>query len=260
MATERLDQLLVERGLFPSRERAKRTVMAGLVDVDGQRVDKPGTKVGREADLSVRGGAEPFVSRAGRKLDAALDHFLPLHPELDPAGKVCLDVGASTGGFTDCLLKRGAERVFAVDVGYGQLELGLRRDPRVVVMERINARHLAADALGEPVAIATMDLSFISLAKVVPAIVPHLTVGGHLLTLIKPQFEAGRAEVGKGGVVRDPEVRRRVVAETAEAVAGAGLRCLGTVDSAVPGVSGNREAFGLFVRDERPVSDHEETA
>ncbi|HVF60480.1 MAG TPA: TlyA family RNA methyltransferase [Thermoanaerobaculia bacterium] len=240
----RLDQLLVERGLFPSREQARRAVMAGVVEVEGRRVDKPGTAVGEAAriDLLAR---EPFVSRAGKKLAHALDRF-----EIDPASWVCLDVGASTGGFTDCLLQRGAARVYAVDVGYGQLDQRLRQDPRVVVMERVNARHLAADALPEPVRLAVFDLSFISLAKVVPAIVPHVEPGGLLLPLVKPQFEAGRGAVGKGGILRDGAVRASTVRSTAEALAGLGLELLGVEDSAVPGAGGNREAFALLRRPE----------
>ncbi|HEX6200015.1 MAG TPA: TlyA family RNA methyltransferase [Thermoanaerobaculia bacterium] len=239
----RLDQLLVERGLFPSRERARRAVMAGTVEVDGRRVDKPGTAVADEARLELIGRGEPYASRAGRKLEAALDAF-----GVSPAGRVCLDVGASTGGFTDCLLQRGAERVYAVDVGYGQLDYRLRNDPRVVVMERINVRYLEPDALPEAVDLFTVDVSFISLTKVVPALLPHLArPGGEMLTLIKPQFEAGREQVGKGGIVRDEAVRSRVIAETAEALGRLdGLELAGVVDSEVPGTGGNREAFGWF--------------
>ncbi len=237
----RLDQLLVERGLFPSREQARRAVMAGTVEVEGRRVDKPGTAVPGEARLAVLAPKEPYVSRAGRKLEHALDHF-----QVDVAGQVCLDVGASTGGFTDCLLQRGAVRVYAVDVGYGQLDLRLRNDPRVVVMERINARNLAPDALGEPCGLVTIDVSFISLLKVVPALVPHLAPGGLLLPMIKPQFEAGRGAVGKGGILRDEAVRARVVRECAEGIAALGLTSLGVFDSPVAGTGGNREAFALF--------------
>jgi 23S rRNA (cytidine1920-2'-O)/16S rRNA (cytidine1409-2'-O)-methyltransferase len=237
----RLDQLLVERGLFTSREQARRAVMAGTVEVAGRRVDKPGTAVAMEAALNVIAPREPFVSRAGRKLAHALDHF-----ELDPAGWTCLDIGASTGGFTDCLLQRGAARVYAVDVGYGQLEDKLRQDPRVVVMDRINARYLAPDALPERCALITVDVSFISLAKVVPALLPHLAAGGLLLPMIKPQFEAGREAVGKGGIVRDEEVRSRVVAECAGGLSGLGLELLGTCDSGLPGAGGNLEAFALL--------------
>ncbi len=237
----RLDQLLVERGLFPSREQARRAVMAGTVEVEGRRVDKPGTAVSGEARLAVLAPKEPFVSRAGRKLAHALDHF-----GVDPAGWTCLDVGASTGGFTDCLLQRGAARVYAVDVGYGQLDLRLRNDPRVVVMERINARNLAPDALKERCGLITVDVSFISLLKVVPALLSHLAPGGLLLPMIKPQFEAGRGAVGKGGILRDEAVRGRVVRECAEGIAALGLIALGVFDSPVAGTGGNREAFALF--------------
>ena len=239
----RLDQLLVERGLFPSREQARRAVMAGTVEVEGKRVDKPGTAVRDEARVAVLAPREPFVSRAGRKLSHALDHFV-----LDPAGWVCLDVGASTGGFTDCLLQRGATRVYALDVGYGQLDQRLRNDPRVVVMERINARYLAPDALPEPCDLITLDLSFISLLKVVPALLPHLSQEGFLLPMIKPQIEAGRGAVGKGGILRDEAVRRRVVDECAAGIASLGLEPLGVFDSPVAGTGGNREAFALFRR------------
>jgi 23S rRNA (cytidine1920-2'-O)/16S rRNA (cytidine1409-2'-O)-methyltransferase len=217
--------------------------MAGTVEVDGRRVDKPGTAVADEAGLEVIGRGEPYASRAGRKLEAALDAF-----GVSPAGRVCLDVGASTGGFTDCLLQRGASRVYAVDVGYGQLDYRLRNDPRVVVMERINVRYLEPDALPESIDLFTVDVSFISLTKVVPALLPHLArPGGEMLTLIKPQFEAGRELVGKGGIVRDEAVRSRVITETAEALAGLdGLELAGVVDSEVPGMGGNREAFGWF--------------
>jgi 23S rRNA (cytidine1920-2'-O)/16S rRNA (cytidine1409-2'-O)-methyltransferase len=246
----RLDQLLVNRGLFSSREKARRAVMAGCVEVDGRRVDKPGTPVSEEADLAVVETAEPYVSRAGRKLEAALDHF-----HLDPADRVCLDVGASTGGFTDCLLKRGARRVYAVDVGYGQLDYSLRIDPRVVVMERVNARNLPPDALPEPCWLVTVDVSFISLIKVVPALLAHLESGGYLLPLVKPQFEVGRGVVGKGGIRRDDEVRRRVVETTVDRLCDLGLELLGVLESPVAGAGGNRESLALFRKPgPRPVS------
>lgn len=233
--------MLVEKGLFPSREQARRAVMAGTVEVDGRRVDKPGTPVSEQARFEVKGPKEPFVSRAGRKLEAALDHF-----GVDPAGLVCLDVGASTGGFTDCLLERGAARVYALDVGYGQLDHRLRNDPRVVVMERVNARHLGPDDLPEPCGLVTLDVSFISLGKVVPALLPHVVSGGLLLPMIKPQFEAGRGVVGKGGILRDEAVRERVVRECAQGLADLGLELLGLFDSPVAGTGGNRETFALF--------------
>ncbi|HEV7517457.1 MAG TPA: TlyA family RNA methyltransferase [Thermoanaerobaculia bacterium] len=246
----RLDQLLVERGLFPSREQARRAVMAGTVEVDGRRVDKAGTAVAAGARLAVLAPKEPYVSRAGRKLAAALDHF-----GIDPAGRICLDVGASTGGFTDCLLQRGAARVYAVDVGYGQLDARLRQDPRVVVMERVNARHLRDGDLPEPASLVVVDVSFISLAKVVPALLPHLAPGGLLLPMIKPQFEAGRGQVGKGGIVRDPALRERVVAACAEGLAALGLELAGRFDSPVAGMGGNREAFALLRQPARPEGD-----
>jgi 23S rRNA (cytidine1920-2'-O)/16S rRNA (cytidine1409-2'-O)-methyltransferase len=237
----RLDQLLVERGLFATREKAKRAVMAGQVDVDGVRVDKPGTPMREEARLELTGLADPFVSRAGGKLAAALDHFA-----VDPAGWRCLDVGASTGGFTDCLLQRGAAQVTALDVGYGLLDLKVRNDPRVVVRERENARHLAADAFDRPFDLVVVDVSFISLTKVVPALVPHVAAGGLLLPLIKPQFEVGRGGVGKGGLVRDETLRRSTIDERARDLAALGLELLGVFDSPVAGAEGNREAFALL--------------
>jgi 23S rRNA (cytidine1920-2'-O)/16S rRNA (cytidine1409-2'-O)-methyltransferase len=208
-------------------------------------VDKPGTAVRGDVELHLRESAEPFVSRAGRKLASALDHF-----EIDPAGLVCLDTGASTGGFTDCLLQRGARRVYAIDVGSGQLDLGLRRDERVVVMERLNARHLEPDALPEPCDLITLDLSFISLAKVVPALLPHLAPQGRIVALIKPQFEAGRGVVGKGGILRDETVRREVIDATVNSLEDLGLRLSGLIDSPVPGAHGNREALAHFTRAE----------
>ncbi len=254
----RLDQLLVERGLFASREQARRAVMAGGVEVDGRRVDKPGTAIRGEAAVRLAQAREPFVSRAGRKLAGALDHFAARFPELANegarplvAGRVCLDVGASTGGFTDCLLQRGAARVYAVDVGYGQLDQRLRNDSRVVVRERVNARYLTPGDVPEPCALATVDVSFISLAKVVPALLPLLAPGGFLLALVKPQFEAGRGAVGKGGILRREDLRRQVIDDTVAGLAApgfvpGGLEPWGVVDSEVAGVGGNREAFALL--------------
>ncbi len=240
---ERLDRLLARRGLFASREQARRAVMAGRVHVAGKPADKPGTLVPVAAEVGVIGPPRRYVSRGGEKLEHALDHFA-----IVPAGWVCLDVGASTGGFTDCLLQRGAHRVYALDVGRGQLDQALRQDPRVVVMEGCNARYLEPDALPEPVRLATVDVSFISLAKVVPALHALLVPGGLLLPLIKPQFEAGRREVGKGGVVRDEVVRTRVIREVASDLAAIGFELGGIVDSPVHGAKGNREAFACLER------------
>lgn len=208
------------------------------------RVDKPGRSVAADVKVMIAGPAEPFVSRGGRKLKAALDHF-----DIDPGGWVCLDVGASTGGFTDCLLQRGARKVFAIDVGYGQLDYGLRNDPRVKVMERVNARHLEPDALGESCDLATFDLSFISLVKVVPAVLDHVRDGGLLLMLVKPQFEAGRGEVGKGGIVRDESLRRETIDRTVADLETLGLTPSALFDSPVHGAKGNREAFALFIKE-----------
>lgn len=237
----RLDQQLVEKGLFESRERARRAVMAGIVRVDGVPADKPGSSVPDTAHLEVVGPTEPFVSRGGRKLAFALDHF-----ELDPTGWTCLDVGASTGGFTDCLLQRGAARVYALDVGRGQLDFKLRSDRRVVAMEGVNARYFEVESIAEPCQLVTVDVSFISLVKVVPALLPVLPPGGYLLTLIKPQFEVGKGLVGKGGVVRDESVRGRIIQERGEELASLGLALMGIVDSIVAGAKGNREALALF--------------
>lgn len=238
----RLDQLLHQRGLYPSREKARRAVMAGSVLVDEHKIDKPGTAVKDDAVIRILDNKEPFVSRAGRKLAAALDHF-----RLDPADMRCLDIGASTGGFTDCLLQRGARSVHAVDVGYNQLVHQLRQDPRVVVMERVNARHLGPDDLpADFFDLVTFDVSFISLRLVVPPTLPFAKPGAYVLPMIKPQFEAGRDQVGKGGIVRDPEVRRRVIEERIEDLKAHGLDLVEAVDSEVPGMEGNREAFALF--------------
>lgn len=260
MARLRLDQLLHQRGLLASREKAKRAVMAGEVLVDGQKVDKPGTQVKDDAELRLLRDPEPYVSRAGRKLAAALDHFGET-ADVDPAGMRCLDVGASTGGFTDCLLQRGAEHVVALDVGTNQLEYSIRSDPRVKSIEQTNARHLAPGDLPGPFDLVTLDLSFISLTKVVPPLLVFLREGSLLLPLVKPQFEAGRELVGKGGIVRDESVRRRVVDERVrdlesleppadsallQGLQDLRLRSLGTFDSPVHGSEGNRESFALF--------------
>jgi 23S rRNA (cytidine1920-2'-O)/16S rRNA (cytidine1409-2'-O)-methyltransferase len=236
MPKSRLDLLLVARGLAPSRERAQAWILAGLVEVDGRRADKAGAAVAEDAEVRVSGPEHPYVSRGGVKLAAALDAF-----GIDPAGLVCIDVGASTGGFTDCLLQRGARRVYAIDVGYGQLDARLRGDPRVILRERVNARTLSPEHVPEPAEIAVLDLSFISARLVLPAIAPLLAPSARVVVLVKPQFEAGRAEVGRGGIVRSDEVRERVVREIREFAEGLGFVTSGVVPSPIRGAKGNQE-------------------
>jgi 23S rRNA (cytidine1920-2'-O)/16S rRNA (cytidine1409-2'-O)-methyltransferase len=229
----RLDVLLVERKLAPSREVARRLIMAGEVRVDGQRRDKPGVRVPRSAALDVQQGPR-FVSRGGEKLAAALEAF-----PVPVSGRVCADVGASTGGFTDCLLQHGAARVYALDVGYGQIAYRLRRDPRVVVMERTNARYV--ETLPEQVALLVADVSFISLRYLFPVFHRWLKPRADVIMLIKPQFEAGRELVGKGGVVRDPAVHRHVLEEVLSAAQGEGYALRGLIRSPLKGPAGNVE-------------------
>jgi 23S rRNA (cytidine1920-2'-O)/16S rRNA (cytidine1409-2'-O)-methyltransferase len=238
---KRLDALLVERGLAESRARAQALVMAGLVP----GYEKPGQQVDEDAELTVA-AAPAFVSRGGEKLAHGFDAL-----GVDPAGLDCLDVGASTGGFTDVLLQRGARRVIALDVGYGQLHPRLRADPRVTVLERTNARTL--EALPFPPQLVVCDVSFISVRTALPPALRLAAPGWQALVLVKPQFEAGRADVGKGGVVRDPEVRRRVVREVAEAALGWGARVAGVVDSGLPGPKGNRELVLHLVHSDHPT-------
>ncbi len=239
----RLDLVLAERGLAISRSRAQSLVIAGRVKVDGVVVTKAGTGISNEALVEVIEPDHPYVGRGALKLVAALDAF-----DIDPKDLDCLDVGASTGGFTDVLLGRGARRVIALDVGRGQLDWKLRSDERVIVMEGINARHLGKDDLEFPVQLVVMDLSFISLTKVVPALIPHLEVNHHLICLIKPQFEAGRQEVGRGGIVRDETVRTRVVSETISALEEFGLQLIGQVPSPIRGQKGNQEDLAVFLK------------
>ena len=236
MKKVRLDQLVFERGYTDSRERAKTTIMSGLVFVNGQRVDKPGTAVDPEATLEVRGEAIPFVSRGGFKLDKALKVF-----PVDPAGKNCIDCGASTGGFTDVLLQHGAAKVYAVDVGYGQLAWKLRCDERVVNLERTNLRYVTKEQIPELQDLAVMDVSFISIRLVLPAVKELLKPDADIICLIKPQFEAGREEVGKKGVVRDEAVHLRVVREILDFAPAAGLSVLGLDYSPIKGPEGNIE-------------------
>ena len=229
---------MVARGLVASRAKAQALIMAGEVVVAGKKIIKPGTLVSEEAVITIL-EPPPFVSRGGIKLEHALAQF-----RLDVSAKVAADIGASTGGFTDCLLQRGAKRVYAIDVGYGQLDYHLRRDSRVVVMERVNARYPIS--LPEKVDLATMDLSFISVKKVIPSIVELLNKDGYLLVLIKPQFEAKKSEVGRGGVIKEPEVHAMVMGRFIAWVVEHNLRLKGLVESPICGSSGNREFFVLL--------------
>jgi 23S rRNA (cytidine1920-2'-O)/16S rRNA (cytidine1409-2'-O)-methyltransferase len=237
----RADLLLVERGLFESRAKAQDAIVAGLVTADGRPVRKPADEISPTAELQAA-PAHPWVSRGGVKLAAALDHF-----RIDARGRICLDVGASTGGFTDCLLRAGAARVCALDVGYGQLDPRLREDPRVTVIERMNVRELDCAQLPFAPTFVVCDVSFIGLAKALPPALACAAPGWRALALVKPQFEAGRADVGKGGVVRDPVVHKRVVDEVAAQAPGWGARVEGMTDSGLPGPKGNREFF-LYLR------------
>jgi len=237
---ERLDHLLTARGLAESGEKARALIMAGAVLVNGRVSDKPGAPTPADAAIEIKGSL-PYVSRGGLKLEAALDAF-----GIAPAGLVVADIGASTGGFTDCVLQRGATRVYAIDVGYGQLAWSLRQDRRVTVMERTNIRYL--EALPEPADLATIDVSFISLALVLPAALRLLGRAGRIVALIKPQFEAGRDDVGKGGVVREPAVHRRVLMHTLEMAAGLGLHALGLIPSPLRGPAGNVEFLAGWAR------------
>jgi len=242
----RLDTILVERGMFSTRSQAGAAILAGLVLVEGSAEHKAGRQVA--ADVQVEVVEDPvYVSRGGYKLERAFEAF-----DLDAAGKTALDSGASTGGFTDCLLQNGAARVIAVDVGYGQLDWGLRQDPRVTVIERYNIRFLKCEDLPEPAALAALDLSFISLKKVLPAVIKCLSPGYDIVALVKPQFEAGRQKVGKGGVVRDPAVHREVLQSLWDHVRRLGLSVRGLVESPVRGPKGNVE-YLMHLRDAGPL-------
>ena len=255
-AKRRLDQLLAERGLAPSRERARALILAGRVQIAGQRVDKAGTQVEAEAEVMVLSDPNPYVSRGGLKLAAALDAFA-IHPQ----GWTVLDVGASTGGFTDCLLQAGASRVIALDVGHGQLDWGLRQDPRVTVVERCNARNLDAKLLHQVAApwdglldMAVVDVSFISLSLNLPALagLPSLP---RAVTLVKPQFEAGRGQVGRKGIVRDPQVHAQVVVQVADAARRCGWHAWNLIPSPLTGAEGNREFLLDLQRLEPPPNN-----
>jgi len=239
----RLDQLLVVRGLAKSRTQAQALILAGRVQVEGLTAPKAGALVPDEARITLKEPPSQFVSRGGEKLAGALDHF-----QVSPAGKTALDAGASTGGFTHCLLTRGARKVYAVDVGYGQLDAALRHDPRVVVLERVNLRHLPQGAIPDPIDLATLDLSFIALTLVLPKILEWLRPGGKVLALVKPQFEVGKGQVGKGGVVRDPEMQRAAVRKVAAAAAALGLQVNPAFPSPLKGPKGNQEYFLYLIR------------
>jgi len=246
MPRARLDQLLVTRGLAPSRERARALILAGAVAVDGTTVTKAGHQVDLDVEVAIREPDHPWVGRGGVKLSHALDAF-----SLDVAGATVLDLGASTGGFTDVLLARGARQVVALDVGRGQLDWRLRSDPRVICLEGINARYLTADQLPPDARLfdlITIDVAFISLRHIFPVVPPLLAPHGRIVALVKPQFEAGRTEVGKGGIVRDPAVHQRVLDATARSALQVGLEPVASIPSPIEGAHGNREFFMLLSR------------
>jgi 23S rRNA (cytidine1920-2'-O)/16S rRNA (cytidine1409-2'-O)-methyltransferase len=247
MQRERIDKLLVDQGLAGSRTRAQALVMAGVVLVDEQRVDKPSEKFPRTAKLRIKEGAESrFVSRGGLKLQAALREFA-----IDVKGLVCLDVGASTGGFTDCLLQGGARKVVAVDVGHNQMDWRLRSDPRVELREGVNARHLTPSDFDQQFDLATIDVAFISATKILPAVVPLLNPAGSIITLIKPQFEVGKGEVGTRGIVRDPKQHERVIGEVNAVAESLGLKVAGLITSPIHGADGNVEFLAFYVPEAR---------
>ena len=240
---KRLDAVLVERGLVETRARARAVIMAGDVYVDGVRTDKAGALVKQGSEVAVRDTSLKYVSRGGLKLEAALKEF-----GIDPKGKTAIDIGASTGGFTDCLLRSGAAKVYAVDVGYGQLDWKLRHDPRVTVREKLNARYIRPEDIGEPADIVVIDVSFISLTMIIPPAIALLKPGGVLVALIKPQFEVGKGEVGKGGIVRDESKHREVVDKITEFVKCHSLGVLGVIPSPIEGAEGNKEFLIAAVR------------
>ncbi len=243
---KRLDVLLVERGYADTRTKAQAVIMSGLVYVDGQKADKSGVSYDENAEIEVRTGSCPYVSRGGLKLEKALRDF-----GVDPTGYVCSDSGASTGGFTDCLLQQGASKVFAIDVGYGQLDWKIRSDPRVVVMERTNVRYVTPEDLGEPLDLSVIDVSFISLRIVLPVIKTFLKPTGQVLCLIKPQFEAGKEKVGKKGVVRDPAIHKEVLDGFVELTKQTGFTILGLTFSPVKGPEGNIEFLAHLTLDSK---------
>ncbi len=239
----RLDLLVVEKGLAATRQRARALIMAGKVLVDTQRMDKPGAQVSVDSQITLKGENLPYVSRGGIKLEGALNAL-----NLDVGNRVCLDVGASTGGFTDCLLRHGARKVYAVDVGYGQLAWQLRQDARVIAIERTNIRHMKPDAVPQLVDLITIDTSFISLKIVVPAALDFLKPSGKILALIKPQFEAGRGNVGKGGVIRKTRIHQDIISGLTDFFTRCGLICGPVVPSPILGPKGNQEFIILLSR------------
>ncbi len=243
---KRLDVLLVEQGYADTRTKAQAIIMSGMVYVDGQKADKPGVSYEEHVELEVRGATCPYVSRGGLKLEKALRDF-----GVDPTGYVCSDSGASTGGFTDCLLQKGASKVFAIDVGYGQLDWKIRSDPRVVVMERTNIRYVTPEQLGEPLDLSVIDVSFISLKIVLPVIKTFLKSTGQVLCLIKPQFEAGKEKVGKKGVVREPETHKEVLDNFVALADSLDFKILGLTFSPVKGPEGNIEFLGHLTLDDK---------
>jgi 23S rRNA (cytidine1920-2'-O)/16S rRNA (cytidine1409-2'-O)-methyltransferase len=232
----RLDVLLVNKGYFPTREKARSSIMAGIVFVNNERVDKPGMKFGEDINIEIKGNSNPYVSRGGLKLAKALESF-----NISPQGLIVIDVGASTGGFTDCLLKNGASRVYAIDVGYGQFAWELRNDERVVCMERTNIRYVKPEDIGTAAHLAVIDVSFISLKKVLPVVKDLITKNGEVICLIKPQFEAGRGKVGKHGVVREPSVHEEVLQDIVHFAVELGFRFKGITYSPIKGPEGNIE-------------------
>ena len=246
MKGERIDKLLVDRGLVPSRTKAQALVMSGVVLVDEQLVNKPSETFASNAIIRLKGGddaAAKYVGRGGLKLEAALREF-----HINVAGLLCLDVGASTGGFTDCLLQHGARKVVAVDVGHNQIDWKLRNDPRVDSREGVNARYLKPEEFDERFDLATIDVAFISATKILPAVAPLLSERGQIITLIKPQFEVGKGEVGKGGIVSDPARHQRVIDEVNRAATELGLKVSKVIDSPILGGDGNREFLALYER------------
>jgi 23S rRNA (cytidine1920-2'-O)/16S rRNA (cytidine1409-2'-O)-methyltransferase len=249
MKRERIDKLLVRRGLAESRTRAQALVMAGIVLVNDQRIEKPSDLITPNSTIRIKGGDDPalrYAGRGGLKLEAALRDF-----SVDPKGLECLDVGASTGGFTDCLLQHGARHVVAVDVGHNQIDYRLRTDSRVEVREGVNARYLQPDDFDQQFDLIVMDVSFISATRILPALVPLLTSRGHLITLIKPQFEVGKGEVGRGGIVRDAQKRERVVKEVNTFAGTLGLELQGVIESPIHGADGNVEFLAYYRKSEQ---------